>query len=168
MSPMLSTRTVHIRPWTRTISIRNIIAPQHSKFSPRKTFFFFQSCWPTRDHIGRSTRISNPAWHLPQVVPRVVQTTGSVHPQPILPNCQLCINTDPTTSIGPLIKYSPHGRPNAITDCYRNLQIDLQSRIEALRWAESHWAHPWHQLGGRKCRYWHNTGLPWAPGQVAQ
>ena len=39
---------------------------------------FFQSCWPTRDHIGRSTGISNPAWHLPQVVPRVDQTTGSV------------------------------------------------------------------------------------------
>ena len=31
-------------------------------------------------------------------VPRVDQTTGSVHPQPILPNCQLCINTEPTTS----------------------------------------------------------------------
>ena len=29
---------------------------------------FFQSCWPTRDHIGRPTGISNPAWHLPQVV----------------------------------------------------------------------------------------------------
>ena len=43
---------------------------------------------------------------LPQVVPRVVQTTGSVHPQPILPNCQLCINTEPTTSIGRLIKAS--------------------------------------------------------------
>ena len=33
--------------------------------------FFFQSCWPTRDHLGRSTGISNPVWHLPQVVPRV-------------------------------------------------------------------------------------------------
>ena len=65
---------------------------------------FFQSCWLTRDHIGRPTGISNPAWYLPQVVPRVVQTTGSVHPQPILPNCQLCINTEPTTSIGRLIK----------------------------------------------------------------
>ena len=69
-------------------------------------WLFFQSCWPTRDHIGRSTGISNPAWHLPQVVPRVVQTTGSVHPQPILANCQLCINTEPTTSIGRLIKSS--------------------------------------------------------------
>ena len=39
---------------------------------------YFQSCWPTRDHIGRSTGISNPAWHLPQVVPRVDQTTGSM------------------------------------------------------------------------------------------
>ena len=39
-------------------------------------------------------------------VPRVVQTTGSVHLQPILPNCQLCINTEPTTSIGRLIKSS--------------------------------------------------------------
>ena len=48
---------------------------------------FYQSCWPTRGHIGRSTGISNPAWHLPQVVPRVVQITGSVHPQPTLPNC---------------------------------------------------------------------------------
>ena len=27
-------------------------------------------------------------------------------PQPILPNCQLCINTEPTTSIGRLIKSS--------------------------------------------------------------
>ena len=68
--------------------------------------FFFQSCWPTRDHIGRPTGISNLAWHLPQVVPRVVQTTGSVHPQPILPNCLLCIYTEPTTSIGRLIKPS--------------------------------------------------------------
>ena len=50
-------------------------------------FLSFQSCWPPRDHIERSTGISNPAWHLPQVVPRVFQTTGSVHPQPILPNC---------------------------------------------------------------------------------
>ena len=40
---------------------------------------FFQSCWPTRDHIGRSTGISNPAWHLPQVVSRVHQTIGFVH-----------------------------------------------------------------------------------------
>ena len=32
-------------------------------------------------------------------VPRVVQTTGSVHPQSILPNCQLCINTEPTISV---------------------------------------------------------------------
>ena len=54
-----------------------------------KAKLFFQSCWPTRDHIGRSTRNSNPAWHLPQVVPRVVQTTGSVHPQPTLPNWAL-------------------------------------------------------------------------------
>ena len=60
---------------------------------------FFLSCWPTRDHIGRSTGISNPAWHLPQAI-------GSVHPQPSLPNCQLCINTEPTTSIGRLIKSS--------------------------------------------------------------
>ena len=49
---------------------------------------FFQSCLPTGDHIlGRSTGISNPAWHLLQVVPMVDQTTGSVHPQPTLPNC---------------------------------------------------------------------------------
>ena len=31
---------------------------------------------------------------------------GSMHPQHILPNCQLCINTEPTTSIGRLIKSS--------------------------------------------------------------
>ena len=32
-------------------------------------------------------------------VPRVDQTTGSVHPQqPKLPNCQLCINTQSTPS----------------------------------------------------------------------
>ena len=48
-----------------------------------------------------------PSYHIfPQVVARVVQTTGSVHPQPTLPNCQLCINTEPTTSIGRLIKSS--------------------------------------------------------------
>ena len=56
-------------------------------FNHKHTGLFFQSCWPTRDHIGRSTGISNPAWHLPQVVPKVDQTTGSVHPQPTLPNC---------------------------------------------------------------------------------
>ena len=50
-------------------------------------FLFLSSWWSTRDHIGRSIGISNPAWHLPQVVPRVDQTTGSVHPQPTLPNC---------------------------------------------------------------------------------
>ena len=49
--------------------------------------FIFQSCWPTKDHIGRATGISNPAWHLPQVVPRVDQTIDSVHPQPTQPNC---------------------------------------------------------------------------------
>ena len=76
------------------------------KKKPWAQWLFFQSCWPTRSHIGRSTGISNPAWHLPQVVPRVVQTTGSVHPQPILPNCQLCISTEPTNSIGRLIKSS--------------------------------------------------------------
>ena len=59
------------------------------------------SCWPTRDHIVRSTRNFNPVMTL--VVPRVVQTTGFVHPQPTLPNC---INTEPTTSIGQLIKSS--------------------------------------------------------------
>ena len=50
------------------------------RFDPITAHIFFQSCWPTRDHIGRPTGISNPAWHLPQVVPRVVPTTGSVHP----------------------------------------------------------------------------------------
>ena len=48
---------------------------------------FFNPADPRGDHIGRSTGISNPAWHLPQVVPRVDQTTGSVPPQPTLPNC---------------------------------------------------------------------------------
>ena len=56
-----------------------------TKFTPEPAFF--QSCCPTRDHVGRSTVISNPAWHLPQVAPRVDETTGSVHPQPTLPNC---------------------------------------------------------------------------------
>ena len=81
---------------------------EHTKSTCSAAFFsfFLKSCWPMRDHIGRSTGISNPAWHLPQVVPRVVQTTGSEHPQPILPNCQLCINTEPTSSIGRLIKSS--------------------------------------------------------------
>ena len=42
---------------------------------------------PTRDHIqGGLPGIPTQLWHLPQVVPRVVQTTGSVHPQPTLPN----------------------------------------------------------------------------------
>ena len=62
----------------------------------------FQSCRPTRDHLGRSTGIPNPAWHPLKVVPRVDQTTGSaIHPQPTLPpDCLLGINTEPTTSIG--------------------------------------------------------------------
>ena len=64
---------------------------------------FLLSCWSTRDNIGRSTRNSNPVMTSSQVVPRVAQTTGSVHPQP---NCQLCINTEPTTSVGRLIKTS--------------------------------------------------------------
>ena len=49
--------------------------------------FFLSSCWSTRDHIGRSPGIPTQLWHLLQVVPSVVPTTGSVHPQPTLPNC---------------------------------------------------------------------------------
>ena len=33
----------------------------------QKHIFFEKSCWPTRSHIGRSTGISNPASHPPQV-----------------------------------------------------------------------------------------------------
>ena len=44
----------------------------------------FSFCWPSRESIkGNPTQF----WHLLQVVPRVDQTTGSVHPQPTLPNC---------------------------------------------------------------------------------
>ena len=51
------------------------------------------------DHIGRSTRSSNALMTSSAgTVPRVVQTTGSMHPQPTLSNCLLCINTEPTTS----------------------------------------------------------------------
>ena len=55
-------------------------------------YVFFQSCWPTRDHIGRSTGISNPAWHLPQVRcqglfrPQVPCTPTCLHYQPIAYN----------------------------------------------------------------------------------
>ena len=59
------------------LSTQRIIAPLWG-LSDDIQYIFFQSCWATRDHIGRPTGISNPAWHLPQVVPRVVQTTGSV------------------------------------------------------------------------------------------
>ena len=46
-----------------------------------KLFLFVSSRWHTKGHIGRSTRNSDPVvWHLPQVVQRVVQTTGSVYP----------------------------------------------------------------------------------------
>ena len=42
------------------------------KFHLNITWMFFaSSCWPTRDHIGRSTGIPTQLWHLPQVVPRV-------------------------------------------------------------------------------------------------
>ena len=36
-------------------------------------------------------------------VPAVVSTTGSVQPQPALPNCQLCVNSEPTINGGQLI-----------------------------------------------------------------
>ena len=45
--------------------------------------FFVSSCWPTRDHIGSSNRNSNPVMTSSTgPVPRVVQTTGSVHATP--------------------------------------------------------------------------------------
>ena len=53
------------RLWTMLV-----MTSKHHNFVTKN---FFQSCWPTRDHIARSTGISNPAWHLPQVVPRVDQ-----------------------------------------------------------------------------------------------
>ena len=37
---------------------------------------------------------------IPQGVPRVVRTTGAMHSRPTLPNCQPCINSKPTVSIG--------------------------------------------------------------------
>ena len=43
-------------------------------------YFFLSSCWSTRDHIGRSTGNSNPVMTSSAgPVPRIVQTTGSVH-----------------------------------------------------------------------------------------
>ena len=45
------------------------------------------SRWPTRDHMGTSTGISNSAWHLPKVLCQGLfrpQTTCS-HPRPTLP-----------------------------------------------------------------------------------
>ena len=53
------------------------------------TIFF---CFILLTHIGR-TGNSNP------VMTWVVQTTGSVHPQPTL-LAKLCVNTEPTISIG--------------------------------------------------------------------
>ena len=45
---------------------------------------FFQSFWPTKDNIGRSTGISNPVM---TSFAGGAKVTGSVHPQPTLPNC---------------------------------------------------------------------------------
>ena len=64
------------------------------------TFLFFQSCWPTRDHIGRSTGISNPAWHLPQV-----RWQGLFRPQvPCTPNLH-CPNASPASTQSQQPKY---------------------------------------------------------------
>ena len=48
----------------------------------RSFSIFLPSCWPTRDHIGRITGISNPAWHLLQVVPRLVRPQHRFHARP--------------------------------------------------------------------------------------
>ena len=64
---------------------------------------FFQPCWSTRDHIGRSIGISNPAWHFLQVRCQGQTTLGSIHTQPTLNNCYLSINN---LWIGRLIKSS--------------------------------------------------------------
>ena len=48
----------------------------------RQEKFFVSSCWSTRDHLGKSTGISNPAGQCPQVKPRVVKTICSVHTLP--------------------------------------------------------------------------------------
>ena len=47
-----------------------------------------KSCWSTRVPRGRCTGNNNPVMTSSEgPVPRVGQTTGSVHPQPTLPNC---------------------------------------------------------------------------------
>ena len=65
------------------------------------TFFYFILLTHKRSHPGRSTRNSNPVMTSSVgPVPKVDQNTSSVHPPPRLPNCLLCINTEPATSIG--------------------------------------------------------------------
>ena len=100
--------------------------------------FFLNLADPTRDHIWRSTGISNPAWHLAQMALRVDQTTGSVHPQPTLPNCQLCINTEPTTSIGRLIKSSRLFRVSSSTQATLKqspIQVLTELNVAWLQWS---------------------------------
>ena len=47
----------------------------------------FTTSWRASGRIaGGLPGFPTQLWHCPQVVPRVVQTTGSVHPQPTLPH----------------------------------------------------------------------------------
>ena len=96
---------------------------------------FFQSCWSMRDHIGRPNGISNPDWHLPQMVPRVDQTTGSVHPQPTLPNCEFCLKTEPTTRIGRLIKSSSSTQATLEQS---PIQVLTELNVAWLQWSVSY------------------------------
>ena len=49
--------------------------------------FLFHPAYPRGVMLGALLGIPTELWHLPQVVPRVVQTTDFMHPQPTLPNC---------------------------------------------------------------------------------
>ena len=69
-----------------------------------KCWYLVSSCWPMRGHKGSSTKSFSPVMILLQVW---CQGLFRVHHRPTLPaDCYLWINTDPTTSIGQLIKSS--------------------------------------------------------------
>ena len=81
----------------------NLVRPLHFSAVDKNTLVVFnrlrQKCPSAKDCLpgfilfhpadprGITYGIFRHLWHFPQVVPRAVQTTGSRHPQPTLPNC---------------------------------------------------------------------------------
>ena len=67
------------------------------------SFFCFILLTHSADHIGRSPGLLNPVMIFSAGGAKGISNT--VQSQPTLPDCSLCINTEPTTSIGRLIKF---------------------------------------------------------------